>query len=72
MEDLASIRLKLSKKESLLDPDIQKMRDMSFWIPLLADNMDEAIKEKKFTDHGAKAVTAHKFLRESLSKALKT
>ena len=48
------------------------MRDMSFWIPLLADNMDEAIKEKKFTDHGAKAVTAHKFLRESLSKALKT
>ena len=45
---------------------------MSFWIPLLADNMDEAIKERKFAGHGAKAVTAHKFLTIALDKAMKT
>ena len=45
---------------------------MSFWIPLLADNMDEAIEAGKFNEHGAEATMAHKFLTIALDEAMKT
>ena len=45
---------------------------MSFWIPLLADNMDDAIGAGKFASHGDKALKAHAFLKIALDDAMKS
>ena len=44
---------------------------MAFWIPLLADNMDQAIKERKFANHAGAADLAYKILKEALKGSMK-